>query len=413
MTHHPQATCIDRILEVVAEEGLSGMTEAIRVLLNEVMKTGAGPPTHGGGIELPTRPTVREDPGDPFGRRRDVARSRHVAGPSGKHAQSGRHTRLEPGRGREDTMRMALVAVFALSVVAAADEPPAAEGEKPARLLGLLEPQKASAEDSEAFWIQVGPTRYALVLDGDAVAAAAAKLRGRFVEVQGKAEPTGEHAASVQVAGKDSIAAQERHAIKGQVHLSPAETREEFPYLLVAKEGAFFVAPADTHWFKDHIDGYVAAESYVVSDSSYRQLADVRSVEEALPPGARKAPRKGDEAMTGKWAGKLLAEKAPSGVPGVTAGDEFAVSFDASGKGLDKVTGRLMDTYDVTGVRVRKFSSRKGTVELDLEYTFGSGSYSVRFEGTFKEDWKEITGTWSSSFLGSGTFTLDWSPLKN
>ncbi len=38
MTHHPQATSIDRILEVVAEEGFSGMGEAIRVLLNEVMK---------------------------------------------------------------------------------------------------------------------------------------------------------------------------------------------------------------------------------------------------------------------------------------------------------------------------------------------------------------------------------------
>ena len=38
MTHHPQTTSIDRILEVVAEEGFSGMSEAIRVLLNEVMK---------------------------------------------------------------------------------------------------------------------------------------------------------------------------------------------------------------------------------------------------------------------------------------------------------------------------------------------------------------------------------------
>ena len=38
MTHHPQATSIDRILEVVAEEGFGGMSEAIRVLLNEVLK---------------------------------------------------------------------------------------------------------------------------------------------------------------------------------------------------------------------------------------------------------------------------------------------------------------------------------------------------------------------------------------
>jgi putative transposase len=38
VTHHPQTTSIDRILEVVAEEGFEGMSEVIRVLLNEAMK---------------------------------------------------------------------------------------------------------------------------------------------------------------------------------------------------------------------------------------------------------------------------------------------------------------------------------------------------------------------------------------
>lgn len=38
MTHQPQATSIDRVLEVVAEEGFNGMAEAIRVLLNEAMR---------------------------------------------------------------------------------------------------------------------------------------------------------------------------------------------------------------------------------------------------------------------------------------------------------------------------------------------------------------------------------------
>jgi putative transposase len=38
VTHQPQTTSIDRILEVVAEEGFQGMSEVIRVLLNEAMK---------------------------------------------------------------------------------------------------------------------------------------------------------------------------------------------------------------------------------------------------------------------------------------------------------------------------------------------------------------------------------------
>jgi transposase-like protein len=38
VTHQPQPTSIDRILEVVAEEGFEGMSEVIRVLLNEAMR---------------------------------------------------------------------------------------------------------------------------------------------------------------------------------------------------------------------------------------------------------------------------------------------------------------------------------------------------------------------------------------
>jgi len=273
------------------------------------------------------------------------------------------------------------------------------------QLQGELQPKNAaknaakkdSGAEPESYWIQVGTTRYLLVLDATG-AKTAAKLRGKFVTATGTMIE-----GSARLAGKKSLVAQKPQGISGYVRASKDKV---FPLRLEAKDATYLVPSDAARKFKKHVGRYVTAQGFVTTDGKSHQLDVVKSVAAALPPGARN-PRKGEEAMTGSWKGTLLAEKVPAGVPGVNAGDKFAVSFAAT-DALKKVVGRLMSTYDVTGLKIRKFSAKKRTAKFDLDYTFGSGSYALRFEAKFAEDWKSATGTWKSSFLGSGTFTMTW-----
>ena len=162
--------------------------------------------------------------------------------------------------------------------------------------------------------------------------------------------------------------------------------------------------------FRKLVDGYVTVQAHVTSDGSYRQVEAVKSVDRTLVPGAR-APKKGEEAVSGSWKGALIATQVPNGVPGVKKGDSFPVNFSGDAK-LKKVSGRLFDTYDIISTRVRKFSAKKRTIRFELEYTFGQGGYSVRFDGKFSDDFKKLSGEWSSGFLGKGTFELAWSNPK-
>jgi hypothetical protein len=265
------------------------------------------------------------------------------------------------------------------------------------QLLGQLQPKKATGAEPEAYWIQVGKTRYALALDGLG-AKSAAKLRGKFVVATAELVD-----GSARVAGKNSLLPQKAHAISGYVR---AAKDKAFPLQLEAKDAKYLVPKSAARKFKKFVDGYVTVHGLLTSDGKFRQFETVKSVAPALAPGARN-PRKGEEAMAGSWKGKLLAEKVPAGVPGAKVGDKFDVNFDAT-EALKKVVGRLASTYDVMGLKIRKFSAKKRTAKFDLDYTFGSGSYSVRFEAKFADDWKSATGTWKSSFLGSGTFTMKW-----
>jgi len=291
-------------------------------------------------------------------------------------------------------MRVPLV-IFLLLSVAAAQAPKNA----PLRLSGRLEPKRAGTEPGP-LWLRVGPVRYEFTL-GDEAAKAAAKLRGKFVVLT--AQPDRKSQGTV-IVRPDALTPQARQTLPGYVR---ATADKKFPYRLETKDGVFVIAAAEARKFKKHVGGYVAAQGNVTTDGTYRQLEAVRAVERTVPPGARQ-PRKGDEALAGRWKGTLLAKEVPAGVPGAKPGDTFPVSF-AADKKLKAVTGRLADTYDVNGVRARKFSAKRRTVTFDLDYTFGSGTYSVRCEGKFTDDFKKITGTWSSSFLGKGSFTIDWS----
>jgi hypothetical protein len=269
------------------------------------------------------------------------------------------------------------------------------------QLLGQLQPKKATGAEPEAYWIQVGTTRYALALDATG-AKTAARLRGKFVTATGAMVD-----GSARLAGKKSLLRQEAQSISGYVRAAPGKGNEKaLSIRLETKDATYPVPGAAARKFKKFVDRYVTVQGFVTSDEKFRQFETVKSVALTLAPGARN-PRKGEEAMTGSWKGTLVAEKVPAGVPGANVGDKLAVSFAAS-DALKKVVGSLTSTYDVTGLKIRKFSAKKRTAKFDLDYTFGSGSYSVRFEAKFAEDWKSATGIWKSSFLGSGTFTMTW-----
>jgi hypothetical protein len=88
-----------------------------------------------------------------------------------------------------------------------------------------------------------------------------------------------------------------------------------------------------------------------------------------------------------------------------TRGDAFGFAFHIA-EDRAKTTGRLLETYDIDGARLQKFKVKDRSARVDLSYTFGKGSYPVRLDGTFSEDWKTFAGEWSSSFLGGGTFEV-------
>ncbi|MEE8104074.1 MAG: hypothetical protein V3T86_00915 [Planctomycetota bacterium] len=299
------------------------------------------------------------------------------------------------------------------SLVVAAPPGDDAKKEKGAlHLFGRLEPRKVKKDQPPVFWIQVGSTRYSLELDADANKAAG-RLRGKFVSLTVPAPGETGETVTLSVAGKSAVTAQSQGVLHGFVRASKAKPadRKAFPYRLETATGTFEIAAADARKFKKHVGAYVAAKTRRTSDGRYGRLESVKSVERALAPGARE-PKKGEDALAGNWKGTMTVGKVPGGVPGVSVGDKFKVSF-AANDGLEKVTGRFFDTYDVNGLHARKFARKKRTIRFDIDYTFGQGTYACRCEGKFTDDWKKIAGEWSSGFLGSGTFEIDWSESKD
>ena len=129
----------------------------------------------------------------------------------------------------------------------------------------------------------------------------------------------------------------------------------------------------------------------------------MKSVERKLLPGERD-PQSGEAAIGAAWMGTLTAVKVPKGIPGVKPGD-FPIAFQSDAS-LETTEGRVMRSYDVVGLRSRKFNRKKRTATIEVAYSFGQGSYAIMLEGTFGPDWKTFTGNWKSGFLGSGTFVI-------
>ena len=250
-----------------------------------------------------------------------------------------------------------------------------------------------------------------LRVDG-ADAAVARRLANRLVRVIGVAEPDGAPV-SIRLSGADALAAQERHAIRGTVRARADEQGrpdKDVPFELVAEDAVYAIPRRDAGRFAAFEGLHVEAESYEIRGAGHAELRDVRSVVRRLLPGERD-PQNGGEALAGTWEGSVIVERVPGGVPGIEPGDRFGLSLttDAS---HETTGGRLIDTYDITGVRVQKFVQKRRTTVLDVSYTFGAGDYTVRLEGTYGPDWKSLSGTWASGFLGSGTFELRWQPAE-
>ncbi len=270
---------------------------------------------------------------------------------------------------------------------------------------GRLDVSPATGDRPPEVSIQVGPTRYLLALDAPAVGSAR-KLRGKYVTIAGRRESTGKHAFQLHPEAGATVTLQKPRAVTGMVRATKIKKKKTSYKLVTDDKTTIAIAAADGRRFKKFIDNYVAAEGHMISDGTFRQLAAVRSVAATPPPGARKL-KKVTDALTGTWKGTMVTTEVPSGVPGANVGDKFAIAFVAN-EGLKSAAGRLFDTYDINGVRGRKFSVKKRTVSFDVNYTFGSGTYTARLEGTFTPDFKQIAGTWGSGFLGKGTFVIDW-----
>lgn len=255
--------------------------------------------------------------------------------------------------------------------------------------------------------VQVGKDRHLLEgVDGESVKKLARKyvtVRGRWAKAAGKDGPPAfapeKEAQPVEQDGTG--VAGTVGGDKGAPQLTRADgTTIDVPRSAASKLKAF--------------DGkHVRVEGYVEQGTGGVTVAQVTDVRRELLPGERE-PSSENDVLAGAWTGKLVAEKVPAGAPNTKPGDALALAFATKGdaeKGTGKAIGRLFDTYDVVGYRVSKFKTKDRSAKVDVQYSFGSGDYSITLRGAFSPDWKTFEGEWSSGFLGSGTFRLAFEAL--
>ncbi len=284
----------------------------------------------------------------------------------------------------------------------AASKPDVVRGKLTVREVGKDEAGTNEAGNGAAqFVVRVGDA--SIVLEG-VDAKTAAKLAGKFVSARGRLVSSDAGPVLQVVTGDTNagLAAQEPAPIAGVLG---TEEGEKTVYRLTAADGTVYVLPASANAkAKPLLGKHVEVVGMVMSGPKWSSLESVTDVRRKLLPTERE-PKDGEEAITGRWTGKLVAVNVPSGAPNVKAGDSFDFAFHIP-EDRTKTTGRLLATYDIDGARLQKFKPKDRSARLDLSYTFGKGSYPVRLEGTFSEDWKTFTGEWSASFLGSGTFEV-------
>jgi hypothetical protein len=294
---------------------------------------------------------------------------------------------------------MTVLSLFASTASAATEE--GAVEKAPPRVFGKLEMKKKA--DASEFRIAVGKTTYVVDAAPEEVEGMA-KLARKYVTVTGEIHEAGEGVRRIVPAGKNGVASQERAAVRGVVHVHRPEKGKP-TYRVVDGEVMHFVAAKDGSKFKKLVGEYVEVSSFLVADAETRILEKVKSAKRSTPPGGR-VPKNGNDAVIGRWKGTQVAESPPAG-SGVKAGSKFKITLDIPKK-MGDTTGRIFRTYDIVGARVAKADLKKRTVTLELQYTFGSGNFTLTMEGKFDPAWKTYTGDWKASALGSGTFTLNF-----
>jgi hypothetical protein len=294
--------------------------------------------------------------------------------------------------------------------VADAEVSEAEEG-APAQVEILLEGRlttqtvKEEGATKTLYVVRVGPVDYELTT-GAEHADPLRRAKGKYISLRGAPQDAlPEGAKGLVLSGTVAFEMQTGEGVVGVVKRIEADKRTS--YALETAEGLWEIAAKDARHVKKFEDLQVAVTGFRATDGRYRALEGVKKVVRSLREGER-APETGEGAIGAGWKGVLTALKVPKGIPGVEPGD-FALHFQTDGT-LDKTEGRVMDAYDVVGVRVRKFNGKKRSAKIELAYSFGQGSYAINLEGTFSADWKTFSGDWKSGFLGSGTFRLEFVP---
>lgn len=251
--------------------------------------------------------------------------------------------------------------------------------------------------------IDVGRNTYRLLGDAE-VLARLGKLKRKYLEVRGVIGKTEtKNTFTVSISAIKDIAQQKPAAVRGTVRSSDGDARKP-SYVLAADSAEIHVELKSGRKFAAFVGLHVEALGFLSADTEVTILEKVTKVKRKLLPGERD-PKDAPEALGGKWKGAFVATEIPKGVP-LKPGD-YGVRFSADEK-LSKVTGRLMKTYDIVGIKVRKWNQRSRTIEFDIDYDFGRGSSSVRCSGSFGPDWKVVSGEWKSGSIGKGTFRLVW-----
>lgn len=300
---------------------------------------------------------------------------------------------------------LALAPLFGVAT-AAAEEVVAPKTTNPILVRGRLASEKVRVGDERVleYFVSVGARRY--VIDGsEDVQARLNRLRSRYVTFETVIPDAKAKRIEISLERADAVSLQEPTLLEGVVRMVKPEKGPAI-WRLESSGRIYIVDKRDVRRFKNFIDLNVVAKGVLTTDDLFGGIEKVSSVERKLLPGER-APEDGMTAFAGRWSGNLTATRIPKGIPSAKLGDyPIAFSADPAERGAK---GRLMSTYDVVGSRVRSFKLKKRSIEFDIEYSFGQGSYAIRCEGSFSKDWKTIEGTWKSGFLGSGPFKLAFS----
>ena len=320
------------------------------------------------------------------------------------------------------TARLVLTSTLALLLIsgllispsavrAAARGPEAEPAPKTALVQGKLGSRtlRDGAQKTTEYFVEVGKCRYTLVGDAEVVSVLA-KHRRKWLSVSGACEASalteekGERTLTLTVASASDVQAQKPQTLSGIVRVDGKGTQATCG--LESDDGLIHVeASTDRRKLASFLGKNVECTAQLTSDGSTSFASALKDVKRKLLPGERD-PKNEREAVAGSWKGTLDVKVLPSQA-GSSRKGKYPLEVRVDEK-LEKATGKVMGTYAVDSIRVRKFRLRTRAIELDVNYNLpGGGTYTLTCKGSFDESWRKMSGSWTSAYVGSGDFTLD------